>query len=313
MQTVNLTNNNLKGSQPVPKEGDLSNQSNGSASSSIAQGNTNYPQEQNSNVSEGTQVSDAQKQEDISTADVNSREPVQTQTVIKEKVVHEKSGGGCNKSTCCIVSCLGCVGILVGLILLGVFAAPTLSKLLNKVINPNVNVPEIKDVNIDKLNEEIKNAVGTEGSQTINISEDEFNKLLQVQYNTNSNIKLDMRADFTKDEIDLMLKFAKWMPWSVIEASNGQEGKVITNSIKLGPIDISKYIKDAVNKQMQEGETNTQELDISYILASAVFKEDISKITIEKMFFLDDGIDITFYVNSIDNIEDNIEDMQIQN
>lgn len=271
-------------SRPVPKEGESTT---GVSSTQATQTNTESP------TTPLAGLSPAQEQ----TGTVQPQQVVQqappAQTPPQQVVAKEKKGGGmCNTTTCCIASCVGCLLIVVILVLLGIFAAPTLSRLLNQAINPGVNVPEITEVDTTQLEQDLDEAAISEQQQTITVTEDEFNALLgeRLQDTGEGSLDFNLRTDFEQDTATFYFKLTEWMPWGTIEIKNDENGNLSTGAIKLGPMDISSYFEDALEQQLESSEQDisTDELDLTSLFAEVLFEGNAEKVTIEGIYFYKD-------------------------
>jgi len=289
------------GARPVPKENLQSeqNQQQQVNSQPLTQEQNNDASQNNLPNQQSSQIQPTQTQSKTPVTETN-KEQVQVKTEKKKK-------GLINKNTCCIGSCVGCLLILIALVLLGIFAAPVLSKYLNKMINPGIEVPELKDVDLTDLDNEVSSILDEAGSQTITVSEDEYNQLLKRDYGTYSEeaqLDADFRADFEEDQASLLMKFTKWMPWALVEMTSDSEGQITTDSIKLGPVSIGSYVKKAVEENMEEGQQMSSEVDMSSLLARVVFDDEIEQVTIEGIYFKDDEIEFDVTIVDTDSIEE---------
>jgi len=231
-----------------------------------------------------------------------AQQPTQPQPPQQQVIVKEKKGGGlCNATTCCIGSCVGCLILIVILILLGIFAAPTLSKLLNRVINPGVSIPEVMEVDTEDLKNTLNDVASKEERQTITVTENEFNALLKEKYqNGDADLSLEAVVDFEQDTATVYMKLSEWMPWAVIEISNDENGELSTSSVKVGPIDLTNYIGDTIQKGIDEEETITsaEQLDLTSLFESVLFEDTTNKVTVQEIYFLKDQMEVVVDVPS---------------
>lgn len=311
-QTPKDSLQSFSNAQPVPKE----DQSLGQAVSQ--EGNiqpkqvTGVPQQMNEpQVQQVVETGGASTQPQVGLApqhqqtkeSVVFQQPSEQKTVSKEK----KGKGFCNVTSCFIGSCVGCLVILIVLILLGIFAAPMLAKMLNRVINPGVEVPEVNEVSLDDLNSNIDQILTKSGEQIIIVSEDEFNTLLKQKYGdvTDTAVSMDIRTDLEQDTAQVLIRFVDWMPWAVITVVNDQEGNVSTTSIKLGPIDASSYFNDAIQERIQnEGSDYSQGMDIPSLFANVIFGDNVNAINVKSINFLKDEVKIAVEIIDIEDSQD---------
>jgi len=284
---VSDSNSNLSGTQPVPKEEEVS------PNTQTVQQDPAGLETQSNVPAQPVQETQEQKQETVETISPEQSKPA------------KKKKGCINTTNCCIGSCVGCLLILIALVLIGIFAAPTLSKYLNNLINPGVEVPEVKDVDLTDLDDEIASLMDKAGSQSITVTEDEFNQLLKRKYNSGTEetaFSSDVRTNFRENEAELLMKFTEWMPWALIEVTNDSEGKLTTDSIKLGPVDISNFVKGAMENEFDEGEFSGN-IDMSFLLASIIFGDDINDVSVSAVYFNDDEVKLEVIIASLDDIE----------
>lgn len=286
-------------SQPVPKEEEVTSVPSEGTTATTSHvplaGPSQVQSEQVATTPEtiGTQtVQQAQVATDAAPAQPQVQ-PQPQQVIIKEK----KKGGMCNTTTCCIGSCVGCLILIIALVLLGIFAAPTLSNLLNKALNAGIEIPEVRDVDTTKLEDTLSTIPDQEQQQTLTITEDEFNTLLRKWSETEGEtaLSLDSRADFEKDTAKILLKLAEWMPWAVIEITNDTDGKLETSSFKLGPLDLTNYFKDTLEQEFQVSGSSSNQLgfDISDLFASVLFKDKTDQVDIQAIYFDKDEMRVT--------------------
>ncbi len=283
---VPATQGDISSSQPVPKE-NIS-----APNSPELQGQQTIPAQ--------TEVANQTvpvAQESKSVPMVESAQPAKPE---------KKKKGLINKTTCCIGSCVGCLLILVIIVLLGIFAAPTLSKYLNKLINPGIDAPEVKDVDMTDIDNEINDMLSEAGTQAITITEDEFNQMLKRKYNPGTDeaaINMDVRSDFEENEAKILMKFTKWMPWALVEVSNDSEGKLSTNTMKLGPLDISNFVKGTMEENF-EGEDFSGEINVSSLFVDVVFGDDATRVEVTSIYFGDDEFDMNVVIEDKNYLEE---------
>lgn len=225
--------------------------------------------------------------------------PTQEQTRPETVVVEKKKGGcGCNKTTCCIGSCIGCILIIVCLILGIIFAAPTISSLLNKALNPNVNVPELTNVSLESVKSQLEESSKSNQGESVRISEEEFNALIKEKKDKRSDIseETDIRFDFEKDKAKMFAKFSEWMPWAVIEIVGNDDGTLNVTSIKIGPVDITTQLSStfesygsSLNIDIKE---TGNEVDAINLLTGFIFDETTEDVEIEAVYFHENEIEL---------------------
>jgi len=226
-------------------------------------------------------------------------EPATPVQQIPTAAAPEKKGGICNLTTCCIGSCLGCFGLIIVLVIVGIFAAPTMSRMLNNVVNPDVDVPEINSVSVASLNDEVAVITSTSGQHTVIVSEDEFNVLLRDDFADVEDMELDIRADFQEDIGYLYIKFVDWMPWSIIEYVGDADGGLVMGEVKIGPISVDSYLEDSVRSTYGESESY-EEFDASSLFLGTVFPE--GGVTLDEIHFLDDEVKMIVTVEELSTI-----------
>lgn len=258
-------------------------------------------------VAQSQQTMQTQQEVSSQTLPVSQENQTVPETEKRESVKPKKKKKGLiNTTTCCIGSCIGCLLLLIAIILLGIFAAPTLSKYLNRIINPGIEAPEVKDVDMTDIDEEISTILSEGGTQSITITEDEFNQMLKRKYNPGtdeSSISMDVRTDFEDDEAKILMKFTKWMPWALVEVSNDSEGKLSTNTMKLGPLDISNFVKGTIEENFEEGDSSG-EIDISFLFVGVVFGDDATKVTMDAIYFMDDEFELNVVIMDTNYLEE---------
>lgn len=279
------------GTKPVPKEGEPTNQQ----ASSTASGQPTVPLAESYPTQTAPQgAAPVQNQQTTQPATPPPAQEPPQQVVVKEK----KRGGMCNKTTCCIGSCVGCLFIIVALVLLAIFAGPTLADILNKAINPGVDVPEVETVDTTEVEDELASVAQADLAQTITISESEFNSLLKQKLSEagEESFNLDLRTDFEENTAKIYIKLVDWMPWGVIEVTNDEQGQLTTSSLKIGPLDASSFLDETVMQEMEEsgdGTTSPESLDMTELLKSLLFEEDANKVTIQEVYFRKNEMELT--------------------
>ncbi|MBN2016355.1 hypothetical protein JW766_06025 [Candidatus Dojkabacteria bacterium] len=212
-----------------------------------------------------------------------------------QEIGSDKKGGGikCNKTTCCIGSCVIGIVFIISLVLLSIFAAPFIADVLNSLINPDVEVPEVQSVSLEDLESRIQSIVQMGESDRLEVSEDEFNSLLRKNLEeAGTQESTDLRIDFKKDKSYLYLKFMDWMPWAIIETASDERGSLQVNRIKLGPIDVSD-----IAEQQMETQTDSNGIDMTTLLSSYIFKDE-DNVVIEAIYFEDDKMIIVIEVDT---------------
>lgn len=221
---------------------------------------------------------------------------------VKEKVIVKKKGRGFfNKTTCCIGGCGGCLILIVILVLLAIFAAPFVADILNKVVNPDIEIPELMDIDITSLEDEINVSIQEGGAQEIEVSEDEFNVLLHnkiMEGSSEDDLSFDMRVDFEDTTAKIFMKFDDWMPWAIFDMKSDETGQIEMTGVKLGPIDIRN-----VATQIQYDESDTEEFDMTGLIGSSLFREE-DDVTIQGVYFEKDLLRVEYVVNSEVNLEE---------
>lgn len=225
--------------------------------------------------------------------------PTQEQTKPETVVVEKKKGGcGCNKTTCCIGSCIGCILIIVGLILGIIFAAPTISSLLNKALNPNVNVPELTEVSLESVKSHLEESSKSTQGESVRILEDEFNALVKEKKDKRTDIseETDIRFGFEKDKAEMFVKFTQWMPWAVIEIVGDDDGTLEVTSIKMGPVDITTRFGSTFEDYESSFNTNINEMgdeiDAVNLLTGFIFDETTEDVEIEAVYLHENEIEL---------------------
>jgi len=310
--------------QPVPKEGSdlgtLPNNQQGagptSSSSVDAQGRTVQPE---TPLAGSTQQQDmasqpsgaamtqtppgAEDQQQVSSPQAQvqpSSPPPQPPQVQKETVVVKKGGGcGLNKTTCCLGTGGGCILLIIIIILAAIFAAPTVSDLLNKALNAGINVPQIQEMSLETIESKIDTAKASTTDQTVTLSEDEFNALVRQKMQestTEGEQQIDVRFDFEEDTANILIRFYEWMPWGVIEVLSDEEGNLTITSIKLGPIDVSTQVQTSLEQYQQDLPTNVEQpdqIDAASLLSSLLFDAEDGKVQITSVYLHKDQIEFT--------------------
>ncbi len=271
--------------KPVPKESEMSNEP---VSDSKTRSKREVQSEEREVKQQGNKVNDrvnVQQQSDVSTkTNIENVDTTEEQNVISNKEGKKKKGC-CSLSTCLIGTCSGCLILIIAIVFLVIFAGPSIAEVLDKVINPDIEVPEVKDIDLDKLKNEIDESISGNSQQIIILSEDEFNAMLKQKYRD-----MDIRSDLEKDTAKIFIRFVDCLPWITITITSDDEGEISTSNVKLGTIDVSDYSIDMISKYIQNDNENVSgEID-SLLFSSVIFRNDIT--TIESIYFLQDEIKV---------------------
>lgn len=299
--------------QPVPKEEPTSPNQPTSTNVSSTPMQTDDAHETSSKTQPGTTTTSATPQPVSSTQQVQPQnmtqqqtptQPMQSQTAptqpqpVKEKVIVKEKKGfpiSCNKTTCCFGSCFGCLFVIIALVVLAIFAAPTFGNLLNKLVNAGLTVPEITTTDVSSVGTEIDTLLEEQTEQTLTMSEEELNVLIanNVQQEQEEDSKLDIRADLKNDAADLYIRYSELMPWAVLKTKSSEEGIVTVTSIKLGPIDITNQIGTVLEEQTPDADVVSEEsININALFATLIFGDDAGKVQIKSLHFKEDQIEV---------------------
>ncbi len=210
----------------------------------------------------------------------------------------KKNGKGCsfiscNKTTCCLGSCIGCLGTIIAVILLAIFAAPTVGKLLDNFVNSGVTVPEKSTASTADIESELDKAQVSETSQQIKITEDELNALIikNLKETEEENSTLDVRMDIESGKANIYMRFAEIMPWAVLTAKSDSSGEVKADSIKIGPIDIENRAGELLESKGVDSQEK-EEIDLKGFFRSMIFGKDSQSVQLQKVYFEKDAITI---------------------
>ncbi|MFC1780558.1 hypothetical protein ACFLY9_02595 [Patescibacteria group bacterium] len=239
----------------------------------------------------------AQATQVTQTPPVTTQQPVQPQQTQPKT----KKKGFCNMTTCCIGSAAGCFLLIIVLVLLAIFAAPRLADILDRFVNPNVNVPEVSDVSTESLMTKVAEIEAGTGEQTIEVTEEEFNSLLAKQLEEGQSeydLGVDTRVDFENDSAKMYMKLLDWMPWAVFEMTGDANGTTIITSVTLGPIDIGSYVDgQTTDSFLEEGS------DASSMLAGYLFGSSSADIKVKETYFYQDKMEMVVVVYAAETAE----------
>lgn len=213
-----------------------------------------------------------------------------------------------NRKNCFIMFLLLSFIISLIIILLFIYAKPKVSAVLNRIVNPQVSVPETSDIDLTDVYARIDLYLSEDREDNLIISEEEFNSIIRDRYMTDA--EFDMRVNFEKGRATFYTRFSAWMPWIITSLKNDVEGIVFTEYIKMGGNDLSSFFKENISEVIGDLEADADdEMYSRNLFTSIIFPNENQEVVIDEIYFGISEIEIVL----LDNLESSDDAIPVDN